>query len=89
MARFTYRIIGKAVKFYGSNSMDKTIRKFTGVAAFEEVKADDYRYWQSRRVHERVAAVSELTQEQYEMKGEVQGVPRLQGTLVRFERHEG
>jgi hypothetical protein len=33
-----------------------------------------------------MAAVSEITQEQYAMKGEVQDVPRLQRTLVRFER---
>jgi len=63
--------------------MDKTIRKFTSLA---DMKAEEYRYWQSRPVHERVAAVSELTQEQYEMKGLVCDVPRLQRTLVRFER---
>jgi len=40
--------------------MDKTIRKHSD---FGEMKADEYRYWQSRPVHERVAAVSELTQE--------------------------
>jgi hypothetical protein len=63
--------------------MDKTIRKYTD---FGEMKADEYRYWQSRPVHERVAAVSKLTQEQYAMKGEVADVPRLQRTLVYFER---
>jgi hypothetical protein len=68
--------------------VDKTIRKFAGPAAFEEAKAEEYRYWQSRPIHERVAAVSELTQELYAMKGEIQGVPRLQRTLVRFERRE-
>lgn len=31
---------------------DKTIRK---CANFDEMKADEYRYWQSRPVHERVA----------------------------------
>jgi hypothetical protein len=50
------------------------------------MKADEYRYWQSRPVHERVNAVSELTQEHYAMKGAVPDVPRLQRTLVRFER---
>jgi hypothetical protein len=63
--------------------MDKTIRKY---ANFDEMKADEYRYWQSRPVHERVAAVSQLTQEHYAMKGEVTDVPRLQRTLVHFER---
>ncbi|MBV8360122.1 MAG: hypothetical protein JO189_19615 [Deltaproteobacteria bacterium] len=66
--------------------MDKTIRKFSN---FDELKAEEYRYWQSRPVHERVAAVSELTQEQYAMKGEAPDVPRLQRTLVRFERAPG
>ena len=63
--------------------MDKTIRKYT---VFEEMKADEYRYWQSRPVHERVNAVSELTQDQYTMKGAAPDVFRLQRTVVRFER---
>ncbi len=63
--------------------MDKTIRKYTD---FDEMKADEYRYWQSRPVHERVAAVSELTQAAYAMKGEAPDIPRLQKTLVHFER---
>jgi hypothetical protein len=63
--------------------MDKTIRRYTD---FAEMKADEYRYWQSRPVHERVKAVSELTQEQYAPKGAAPDVPRLQRTLVRFER---
>jgi hypothetical protein len=61
--------------------MDNTIRKYTSL---DKMKADEYRYWQSRPVDERINAVSELTQEQYEMKGI--HVPRLQRTLVRFER---
>jgi hypothetical protein len=63
--------------------MDKTIRKYTN---FSEIKADEYRYWQSRPVHERTDAVSELTQELYVMRGELTDVPRLQTTLVRVER---
>ena len=66
--------------------MDKTIRKYTSLADLDEIKADEYRYWQSRPLHERMAAVSEITQEQYAMKGEVPDVPRLQRTLVRFKR---
>ena len=46
--------------------MDKTIRKYN---KFDEMKADEYRYWQSRSVHEHVAAVSELTEEGYKLKG--------------------
>jgi hypothetical protein len=63
--------------------VDKTIRKYV---SFEEMKADEYRYWQNRPVHERVAAVSELTQEVYKLKGFKPDAFRLQRTLVRFER---
>jgi hypothetical protein len=41
--------------------MDKTIRKYAGIAALDEIKAQEYRYWQSRPVHERIEAVSEPT----------------------------
>ena len=63
--------------------MDKTIRRYTD---FGEMKADEYRYWQDRPINERLAAVSELTQEQYALKGGAPDVPRLQRTLVRYER---
>lgn len=63
--------------------MDKTIRRYTD---FDEMKADEYRYWQSRPIHERVAAVSELTEQGYRMKGVGPDAFRLQRTLVRFER---
>jgi len=63
--------------------MDKTIRRYT---SFDEMKADEYRYWQSRPVHERTDMVSELTREQYTMKGATPDVFRLQRTVVHFER---
>lgn len=63
--------------------MDKTIRRF---ASFEDMKAEEYRYWQSRPVHERVAAVDELAREHYALKGATSDEPRLQRTLVRLER---
>jgi hypothetical protein len=63
--------------------MDKIVRRVTD---FEEMKADEYRYWQSRPVHERVAAVTEITQQHYALKGAAPNVSRLQRTLVRFER---
>lgn len=47
-------------------TMDKTIRKYT---SFDEMKADEYRYWQSRPVYERMDAVEELNQIAYELKG--------------------
>jgi len=64
-------------------SVDKTIRKYT---SFDEMKADEYRYWQSRPVHERVAAVGELTEACYRLKGFKSDDFRLQRTLVHFER---
>lgn len=63
--------------------MDKTLRKYT---SFDEAKADEYRYWQSRPAHERMAAVSEITRELYAMKGAVPNVPRLQRSLVHLKR---
>ena len=45
-----------------------TIRRYTDLT---EMKADECRYWQSRPVHERVAAVFALTQEHYAFKGAV------------------
>jgi hypothetical protein len=63
--------------------MDPIVRKY---ASFDEMKAGEYRYWQSRPVHERVAAVSELTEEGYKLKGFKPDAFRLHRTLVRFER---
>jgi hypothetical protein len=63
--------------------MDKTVRKY---ASHKEMKADEYRYWQSRPVHERMDAVSELTAAAYALKGMARDVPRLQGPVVRLPR---
>jgi hypothetical protein len=63
--------------------MENTIRKF---ASHEEAKAEEYRYWQSRPAHERIAAVSELTTLAYALKGIDADVQRLQGPLVRLSR---
>ena len=63
--------------------MDKTIRVYD---SFEELKADEYRYWQSRPVYERMDAVTELTLAMYGMKGVAPDVPRLQRTLVHLQR---
>ena len=37
--------------------MGPILRKYT---SFDEMKADEYRYWQSRPVHERMDAVAEM-----------------------------
>jgi hypothetical protein len=52
----------------------------------DEIKAKEYRYWQSRPVHEQMAAVSELSSAKYGIKGTGAEAPRLEKTLVRFER---
>jgi hypothetical protein len=61
-----------------------TIRKYTD---FDEIKADEYRYWQSRPIWERVAAVSELTLDGYALKG-IQpepDVPRSKRPFIRLQ----
>ena len=64
--------------------MDPTTRKYT---SFEEMKADEYRYWQSRRAHERLDAVEEMIKTAYALKGwEMEpDVPRLQRPFVRLQ----
>jgi hypothetical protein len=37
--------------------MDATVRKYS---SFDDMKADEYRYWQSRPAHERLDAVEEM-----------------------------
>jgi len=63
--------------------MDQTVRRYT---SFEDMKADEYRYWQSRPAEERLGAVEEMIQTAYKLKGwEIKpDVPRLQRPLVRL-----
>ena len=56
----------------------------TAYKDLNQMKADEYAYWQSQPGHARIAAISELTTEQYAMKG--QHVRRLQRTLVRLKQ---
>jgi hypothetical protein len=63
--------------------MDKTIRIYHSL---DEMKADEYRYWQSRPADERMDAVAEITLATYAMKGAPPDVPRLQRTLVHLQR---
>jgi hypothetical protein len=64
--------------------MDKTLTRFT---SFEDAKAVEYRYWQSRSVRERVDAAAELSFSQYQWKEPARDVhERLQRTLVRVQR---
>ncbi len=66
--------------------MDETIRKHSSATDPDEVKADEYRYWQSRPMHERMEAVAELSLAMYGIKASVQDAPKMERTLVRFER---
>lgn len=63
--------------------MDKTVRIFE---SHKDMKAEEYRYWQSRPVHERMEAVTELTVAAYKMKDPDFNVQRLQRTLVVLQR---
>jgi hypothetical protein len=64
--------------------MDATIRRYN---SFASMKADEYRYWQSRPVQERMDAVEEMIQAAYTLKGwELEpDVPRLQRPFVRLQ----
>jgi len=52
----------------------------------KEMKADEYRYWQSRPVHERMVAAAELSRAAYAMRDTTLDVRRLQGTPVCLQR---
>jgi hypothetical protein len=64
-------------------SMQPILRKYTSL---EEMKADEYRYWQSRPAHERLDAVEEINRMAFAIKGtEPQpDVPRFQRSIVRI-----
>lgn len=63
--------------------MDKTIRQF---ASFDEMKDEEYRYWQSVSPEERIRAAWQLSIEQYRQKGVEPNGQGLRRTLVRFDR---
>lgn len=62
---------------------DWTIKKYTD---FDEIKADEYRYWQSRPVWERLDAVEELIETAYALKGISlpPPLPRSQWAVLRL-----
>jgi hypothetical protein len=63
--------------------------KETTIQTFDSLKgmkADEYRYWQGRPVHERMDAVSEITLTTYAMKEALPDVPRLQRTVSVLPR---
>jgi hypothetical protein len=72
-----------------ANLMDtnKTIRRF---ASHEEQKAEVYRYWRSRPVGERLAAVWDATAAAYAFKGiTYDPTRRSEATLTRIQRPKG
>ena len=66
--------------------MDETIRKDDSVSDLDEIEAQQYRYWQSRPMHERMAEVSRLSSAMYGLKYDGPEAPRLDKTLVRSKR---
>jgi hypothetical protein len=53
----------------------------------DDMKADEYRYWQNRPVYERMDAVEEITLASYAMKGmEEPDVPGSQRPPVCLQR---
>ena len=62
--------------------MDKTVRKVT----VEEMKNEEYRYWQSVSPGERIRAAFQLSIEGYRAKGISTDGRALKTTLVHFQR---
>ena len=67
-----------------NRDVDRTVRKYTSL---DEMKADEYRYWQSRPAHERFDAAEEMIVTAYALKGWKMepDVPRLQRPFVRLQ----
>jgi hypothetical protein len=65
--------------------MGTILRKYN---SFDEMKAGEYRFWQSRPVHERMDAVEEMIQTDFALKGwEIEpDIPGLQRPIVRIPR---
>jgi hypothetical protein len=72
-------------------TMDKTIRRVTDL---ELQEAENYLYWQSRPVGEKLVAVCELSEVAYSFAADFKGVPAnddegLQGSAPRLQRKRG
>ncbi len=63
--------------------MDLTVSKYSNL---NEMKADEYRYWQSRPVYERFDAVDEMIRTAYAIKGwkREPEVPRNEMRIIRL-----
>jgi hypothetical protein len=68
------------------HQMDKTITRYNSLKA---MKSDEYRSWQRLPGSERIRAVMDLNLDLYAMKGQAADAPRLQRTVIRFQRRPG
>ncbi|MGB0122530.1 MAG: hypothetical protein WA400_04415 [Silvibacterium sp.] len=74
----------KSISLDATNGrMDKTIQSY---ASLDAVKADEYKHWQGRPAHERMAAVAEITLATYALKKVSPDVRRLPRTIVCLQR---
>jgi hypothetical protein len=64
-------------------STDKTIRRVTDRS---EQNLETYRYWQSRSIAERIAALTEIVRDSYFSKGIDLDIRPSDKTLVRIAR---
>jgi hypothetical protein len=55
-------------------------------ASLEEMKADEYQYWQQQPAYVRMDAVEEITRESYSLKDSLSNVSRLQRTVSHLKR---
>jgi len=60
-------------KIHAADLRGKVVRKYD---SHKQMKADEYRYWQSRPAYERMDAVTELTAAAYALKGIAPDVQR-------------
>ena len=58
-----------------------------GMPSFAAAKAEEYCDWGSRRSHERMTGVTELTEEVYERRDSIGHVSRLRTTAVLPKRY--
>ena len=65
------------------------VDKGSRYSSLEAMKAAEYRSWQRLQGSERIRAVMDLTLELYAMKGQSADAPKLQRTVIRFQRRAG
>ena len=72
---------------HGITAENRRVEKILQVYdSLAEMKTDEYRYWQSRPVYERMEAVTEMTGAAYALKGQAPDVRRLQRVIVCLQR---